>query len=373
MKKCLHVFFIAVSLGLLCSCGKQESPKTEIRAIQYMKIGELANKNLRKFSGVIYARDSSYVSFEDIGGKVKTVNVQIGEKVKKGQVLATLDTEKFELAVNDAEAELKKAEAQMTRSTSDYERERELFRKDASFQKKLDSMKFEHDSAVSNEKSAKAKVGLAIRNLRNTKLQAPFDGDVGERLVEPNQVIAVGHKIFRIDASGALEVHFDIPENLHKRVSVGMTGSVSFPGIKSSDAQCEISYLGTAAGNANSFPVKALLPNPPAGIKPGMTAEVSLHLPIENRQIPGLVIPLKALLPGKNVKSGYVFVYNPQTSTVKKVEVSGAGSQGNFGVVNGAIQPGDIIATAGVSFLTDGMKVKLYEPDKNETDASGEQ
>ncbi len=71
-----------------------------------------------------------------------------------------------------------------------------------------------------------------------------FPEQGGERLVEPNQVVNVGQKIFRIDAKGALEVHFDIPENLLKRVAVGMSGSVVFPGKQSPVAKCEISFLG---------------------------------------------------------------------------------------------------------------------------------
>jgi len=373
MRKISRIILICISLFLFCSCGRKEEPKQEIRSIQYMKIDELATGNLRKFSGVIYAKDFSYASFEDIGGKVRTVTAQIGEKVSKGQTIATLDTEKFELDINNAQADLKKAEAQVVKAKSDYEREQVLFKKDVSFQKKLDTAKFEFEASESNEKSAKAKLGLAERNMRNTELKAPYDGFVGERLVEPNQVVNIGQKIFRIDAEGALEVNFDIPENLLKRVTVGMSGSVMFPGKQSPVSKCEISFLGTAAGKANSFPVKAIVIDPSAEVKPGMTAEVSLNLPIENQEDPGFIVPVKAILPGKEPRTGYVFVYDPKSSTLRKSEIHAFGSQGNFGIVKGEIKPGDIIATAGISFLSDGMKVKLYEPDKNKMDASGEQ
>lgn len=373
MKEIRHAILICVSLLLFCSCGKKEEPKPEIRSIQYMKIDEQASGNLRKFSGVIYAKDSSFASFEDIGGKVKTVNVQIGEKITKGMILATLDTEKFMLDLKDSQAELKKAEAQVSKAVGDYDREQELFKKGASFQKKVDTVKYERDAAESNEKSAKAKLGLAERNLRNTELKAPYDGYVGERMVEPNQVVNVGQKIFRLDAEGALEVNFDVPENLLKRVTVGMSGAVMFPGMQSPVAKCEISFLGTAAGKANSFPVKAILVEQSAELKPGMTAEVSLNLPIENQEDPGFIVPVKAILPGKEPKTGYVFVYDPKSSALRKSEVHAFGSQGNFGIVKGEIKAGDIIATAGVSFLSDGMKVKLYEPGKGETGAPGGQ
>jgi RND family efflux transporter MFP subunit len=371
MSKSGSVAVLSLSLLLFCSCGKKEEPEPEIRAIQYLKIGELATGNLRNFPGVIHAKDSSLVSFEDIGGKVRTVNVQIGERVAKGQILAVLDTEKFTLDLNDAQAEVKKAEAQMAKAQSDYKREQELFTRGASFQKKLDAVKYELDAAESNEKSAKAKLGLAERNLKNTELKAPYDGHVGKRLVEPNQIVNVGQGILEIDAEGSLEVHFDIPENLRKRVSVGMTGPVMFPGMTSPVARYRISYFGTAAGTANSFPAKAILIDPSAEVKPGMTAEVLLTLPIEQSASAGLLVPIKAVLPGKERGAGYVFVYDPGTSTLRKTQVEGFGMQDNFGIVKGDIKPGDIIATAGVGLLVDGQKVKLYEPDREEAGSAG--
>ncbi|MGE4564251.1 MAG: efflux RND transporter periplasmic adaptor subunit [Victivallaceae bacterium] len=339
--------------------------------MQYARIGELATGNLRNFPGIIHARDSSLVSFEDIGGKVRTVNVQIGEKVTRGQVIATLDSEKFTLDLHDAQAELKKTDAQIVKAESDYRREKELFDRGASFAKKLDTIKYELEAATSNQRSAKARLGQAERNLKNTDLIAPYDGFVSERLVEPNQIVTVGQGVFKLDAEGMLEVHFDIPENLRKRIAVGMPAKVTFPGMPKLEAEAKITYFGTAAGTANSFPVKALLNGQASEIKPGMSAEVQLTLPLENPAEAGFLVPVKAILPGEGRGEGFVFVFDPRTSTVRKVRIDGMGMQNNFGIVRGDLRSGDLIATAGVGFLLDGQKVKLYQPVPDEAGNGG--
>ena len=197
--------------------------------------------------------------------------------------------------------------------------------------------------------------------MRNTELLAPYDGFIGARYIEPKQEVGKGQKIFRIDAMGKLEVQFDIPEGMRKRITLNDSGNVTFSGHPGLITKCSVSFLGTAANVGNAFPAKAQLVDPPETVKPGMTAEVSLILPVTD-QIAGFLVPTTAYLPGPDPKSGVVFVYDKTTSTVKKVDVKTGGSQGNLGIVTEGLKAGDIVAVAGVSFLKDGMKVKLYNP-----------
>jgi multidrug efflux pump subunit AcrA (membrane-fusion protein) len=92
-----------------------------------------------------------------------------------------------------------------------------------------------------------------------------------------------------------------------------------------------------------------------------MSAEVGLLLSREDEES-GYLIPVSALAPGDEKSRGYVFIFDPESSTVKKTPVrSPAGIQDNYVAVKEGVKPGDIIAVAGVSFLEDGQKVKLME------------
>lgn len=91
-----------------------------------------------------------------------------------------------------------------------------------------------------------------------------------------------------------------------------------------------------------------------------MTAEVVLVMNVD-KQIAGYLIPIQAILPAKGVGQGYAFVYDPQTSTVRKAPVKIFGVEQNLMIISEGLSAGDIIAVAGVSFLADGMKVKLLK------------
>ena len=75
----------------------------------------------------------------------------------------------------------------------------------------------------------------------------------------------------------------------------------------------------------------------------------------------GFIVPFQALLPAPEPDRGFAFVYDPQTSTVKKTAVSSRGSEDKEAIIYEGLAAGDIIAVAGVSFLADGMKVKLMK------------
>jgi multidrug efflux pump subunit AcrA (membrane-fusion protein) len=91
-----------------------------------------------------------------------------------------------------------------------------------------------------------------------------------------------------------------------------------------------------------------------------MTAEVNLTVKDENLR-PGYLVPLPAILPAPEENRGFVFVYDAGTSTVKKTPVSFRGTQQKKALVDEGLAAGDVIAIAGVSFLADGLEVKLMK------------
>jgi multidrug efflux pump subunit AcrA (membrane-fusion protein) len=91
-----------------------------------------------------------------------------------------------------------------------------------------------------------------------------------------------------------------------------------------------------------------------------MTAEANLSLKDENRTS-GYLVPMQAVLPSPEPDRGHAFVYDPGTSTVKKTPVRSRGTADKRVIIDEGLEAGDIIAVAGVSFLADGMEVKLLE------------
>ena len=347
------------SATLLVACGEEaEKPVEYIRAIKTFTVSEVASGQTRKYAATVQATNSSALSFQ-VAGNVQKVLVKAGDAVRKGQILAVLDKKPYELDVQAAQAELRKAEADRGQKRSELERQKALFAKVWIAKSRLEQHQSAYEAAVGQVNIATSKLSLARRDLANTELHAPFDGTISEKLVDPFTDVKAGQKLFEIDATGALEVAFDVPENTIARLSLGMPVVITFSTPNSCRCSGRITEIGSKAGTANAFPVKASLLDPPSSARSGMSAQVQVRLQNES-QTTGFFVPLAAIAPAPDQKQGrgFVFVYQPKSGTVKKVLVRGAGVQENMIAIVG-VKPGDIVAVAGVNFLADGQKVKL--------------
>ena len=355
----IKILFLAIIWVAVTACKEKIEIVEEVRALKTITVSELATGQIRKFSGIVMATDSSNLSFE-VSGKVETVNVDIGDRVRKGQILAVLDKEPYRLDVDAAQAELVTAKAKVVNTKEEYERQERVYQQGAGAKSKLDRAKYNYNAAQSQVEYQIAKLNLAKRNLRKTMLTSPYDGHIAWRSVDPHEEIMVGQKVFVIDAKGTLEVNLAVPETTIHRLHIGTSATVGFPTLPGYTVKGRISFIGSAAVKANAFPVKVELIEPHASINPGMTAEVSLLLK-DDSQTTGYLVPIQAILPAKEAGQGYVFVYDSNTSTVRKAPIRTLGTERNMTIVSDGLSAGDIIAIAGVSFLDDGMKVKLME------------
>jgi RND family efflux transporter MFP subunit len=352
-------------VGLLCiafaltACKEKTEIVEVVRAIKTITVTEQAAEQIRKFSGVVAAVDSSGLSFQ-VAGQVETVEVDIGDHVTKGQVLAALDPEPYQLEVDAAQAELVKAKANVTNTKAEYDRQKRVFEQGAGAKSDLDAAEYNYKAAQSAVNVQISRLDLANRNLRKTKLLSPYDGAIAWRAVQPNEEVKVGQKVFEINAKGTMEVQLAVPESTIDQIHIDDPATIAFPTLPGESAQGRISFIGSAAVKAGAFPVKVELIDPNKNVKPGMTAEANLSIKDENQEV-GYLVPFQALLPAPEANRGYAFVYDPQTSTVKKTAVRARGTENKKAIVSEGLAAGDIIAVAGVSFLADGLQVKLLK------------
>ena len=356
LKRMIWLLCISVALA---ACKEKPEIIEVVRAIKTITVSEQASEQIRKFSGIVAAVDSSGLSFQ-VGGQVASVEVDIGDQVKKGQVLAILDPEPYQLDVDAVGAELVKARANVVNTKSEYDRQKRVFDQGAGAKSDLDTAEYNYRAARSAVDYQIARLDQANRNLRKTKLLSPYDGTIAWRSVNPNEEVKIGQKVFEINATGTMEVQLAVPETTIDRIHIDDPATISYPTLPGESAKGRISYIGSAAVKANAFPVKVELIDPDEKVKPGMTAEANLSIKDESQQ-PGYLVPLQALLPAPEANRGYAFVYDPQTSTVKKTAVRSRGTEDKKAIVYEGLAAGDIIAVAGVSFLADGLKVKLME------------
>jgi multidrug efflux system membrane fusion protein len=363
-----YILFLFVPLLLVNGCGKKEEPEEVIRSIKWIKVAETTAKQVRMISGTTKPVDQTALSFA-VAGTVEKVEVKLGEEVEKGQVLAELDRQPFVLAVKDAEAGLAKAQAIVVERRANYERYVALYESNNASKAELDEARASFDSAKSQVNAAQAQLGLARRDLRKTKLRSPFNGTISVKEIEPYMELPVGKAVFGLDGEeSGYEVSAAVPDSLLINLSVGDEAEVIFPTLNNRTVRGVITELGSRSRAASTYPVTVQLQEQYDDFRSGMSVEVAFEFipesetgePIET----GLAVPLAAILVGEG-KTQFVFIYDEQSSTVKKTQIKPLNLRENDVLVEpGTLKAGDIIATAGVQFLTDGQKVNLMKEEK---------
>jgi len=366
--------FLAFTLCLLVpmlaafGCGKEEKPPEVIRSIRWIKVVETTTMQVRMISGTTKPVDQTALSFA-VGGTVEKVEVRLGEQVKKGQVLAELDQLPFVLGVRDADAELSKTQAIVVERRANYERYVALYESNNASKAELDEARASFDSAKSQVKAAKAKLGLARRDLRKTRLIAPFNGTISVKEIEPFVEVPVGRAVFGLDGEeSGFEVSAAVPDLLLISLSLGDEADVVFPTLNNRRVRGVITELGSRSRTASTYPVTVQLQEQFPELRSGMSVEVAFEFMPQSETgeiiVTGLAVPIAAILMGAE-KATFVFIYDEKSSTVKKTQIKVLNLRENDVIVEPeTLKAGDILVTAGAQFLTDGQKVNLMKETK---------
>jgi RND family efflux transporter MFP subunit len=200
-------------------------------------------------------------------------------------------------------------------------------------------------------------------------LRAPFRGTISVREIDLAMKMTSGQTAFEMDSEeSGLRVEVQMPETLIARVRQGDQVEVTVPSIRDRELAdrrfpAVVSEVGTRAGAGNAFPVRADFLEPAPGLRPGMTAEVRFSISPRASgvvEFEGFMIPIAAALAEADNRFS-AFVFDPDTSTLQKRPIRTGGVSDNDVAVLEGLEEGDIIATAGVSFLHDGQQVTLVD------------
>ena len=366
-----YILILMMPLLFLSAC-KDEATVTEkpIKAVKTITISEGAKANSRQISGVVKTSGESILSFR-VGGRVGSVDVNIGDKVKKGQVLAKLEQKEYNLAVQSAKAELASAKADLLQKSDDLKRQQNLKKQDFVAQSAVDQAKAGFSAAKSSVDVASAKLKNAQNDLSDTILKAPFDGSIAKRSIEPFVEIAAGKEVFELQNEDGYKVEVLMPETLISDINQGDVVSVTFSTLSDTTIKGKISEIGAKAETGNAFPVKVELSEDVEGIRSGMTAQVSFNFG-ESKEASVYLIPVSALdvrVPkelGKTVKGqAPIFILNKEKGIVEKRMITIRDIRGNeFEAIDG-LNGGETVIVAGVPFLSEGQKVKQWKPTYN--------
>jgi len=277
-----------------------------------------------------------------ITGVVLAVLAEEGEYVEAGQVLARVETNRYQLEVEKAEAALKRLE-------TDYQRKKELFEKEL-----VSADDFER---VSSELQAQqAAYDLARLDLEYTNIRAPIAGYVSERLVRAGNLVKLHDPVYRVTSYDPLLAVLHVPERELRVLRNGLGVSMSldaWPGQTFSGEVIRISPV--IDPGTGTFRVTAKVMDHDGMLKPGLFGRVEILYDL-HQDVP--VIPRSAVITEDD--SSHVFVVDGQGEAIRRPVQLGYERAGLVEVVTG-VANGETVVTAGKGSLSDGVRVEVIE------------
>jgi RND family efflux transporter MFP subunit len=343
-----------------CSEKKQGASEQPVRGLRAYKVAAMAESRVRRFPSVLQPADVSSLSFE-IGGQLKAITLTVGQKVQLGDVLAEIDPRSLQTQVDQAGAGVQQAQAQLDNAEADFQRKDELLKRGVTTQAVFDQSRATLLSSRAQLDQARRQLDLANHNLERSRLLAPFAGTIARVEIKSFAQVAAGQPIATLYSDARFEMSFLAPSPTFQSLTVGQVVDVKIADMPKVLLKGEIKELGSKAEQVSAFPVVIRLDNSVPGLNAGMSVEVRIEEPLIGGGS-GFLVPLSVLVPdgGKVLQNtGTVFRYDEASSTVRKLTVTVGGVRDNRLAVTEGIAAGDILASAGVSYLSDGQKVKL--------------
>jgi RND family efflux transporter MFP subunit len=358
---------VIAAVGVLSGCNEKKAEQAEVvRPVKILTVAKADTTRALDYSGSVRARTEMNLGFR-INGKIIDRKVDIGEKVKPGDVLARIDSTDYELAVRRAQADLASAEKQVQTADLAHKRAQQLFDKNVSPKSQLEQADLTYDQAVSTRDSAKSALDEANNQVAYANLTSDMSGIVTTINADVGQVVGSGTPVITVAVDGEKEVQIAVPEMDIAQFKPGKQVKARFWSDNALDLDGKVREVsGSADAQSRTFAVRVSLPNDPRVLL-GMTA--TIEATAENTQ-PFVSIPLSAL----TQKDGQqiVWLVDSGASTVHSRSIKVADfSDDGVRVANG-LKAGDIVVTAGTQFMTEDMKVKLPAATSQQADADGD-
>jgi RND family efflux transporter MFP subunit len=362
----------ALALG---ACSKAEPPPEPVRAVKLLTVGVGALDTQLEYAGEVRARIESRLGFR-VAGKIVRREVELGQHVQAGQLLARLDASDYRLGADAARAQVAAATTQRDLAAADVRRYSQLkaqnFISGAELERREASLK----SAQATLDQAKAQLSSQSNQEAYAQLLADVPGVVTGIDAEPGQVVSAGSPVVRIAQDGPRDVVFVVPEDKRGDIRVGQKVNVRPWSAGMQPLQGQVREVAASADPVTrTYQVKVALPTADAAAVPPLGATVhALPEGMGPTGQPVVKLPTTALRQeGGGGQGTAVWVFDAASSTVKLQPVQLATADGYEAVIAAGLTPGMQVVAAGVHVLTPGQKVTVYQDRYDKTQQPAQQ
>ncbi len=342
--------FLMVLLGVAsCGDGAEQEREPAVRPVKLITLSPASDVQTSRYPAVVSAGQSADLSFQ-VGGFVAELAVANAQQVNEGDLIARLNQ-------SDYQSQLTSARSQFQNADEEYQRAVRLAEEDAIAKSVLEQRLTQRDVA-------RAQLDTAEKALEDTVLRAPFAGVVVQKPANEGDNLPAGQLVVSLMGHGALKATVDLParviaesQEVEDRGAIVILDAASDERIPAEFLEAILQADATSQTYEVTFTFE-----PPENIVvlPGMNATVELSSARRSDSTAAnrISVPLSAVVSDGATK--YVWVVDEDTMTVSRRGVTVADGIGDMAVVTEGLTIGDTIATAGASFLADGMQVRPW-------------
>jgi membrane fusion protein, multidrug efflux system len=346
-----------LAVVMLAACSKPEPAPEPVRAVRTRVVDGQTAVSTLEYAAEVKARTESRLSFR-VGGKLLARPVELGQSVRRGQLLGQLDVTDLGLGAEAAQAALRAAQVNLDQATADFKRFEGLqaqgFISAADLERRASTQK----AAQATFEQARAQAGVQGNQAQYSRLVADVAGVVTAVEAEPGAVLTSGAPVLKLAHDGPRDVVFQVPEDriAAVRALLGRAGALQVvlwgnAGEPLAATVREVSAAADPVGR--TFQVKADLGR--AEVRLGQTATVQLS-GAPRPDVPRLPLAAVSEAGGRSV----VWLLDAATMTVRQQPIEVAGAEGTQVLVSQGLKPGQEVVMAGVHVLTPGQKVTRY-------------
>lgn len=346
ISKLVGIILLMVTILPLIGCKSEEATEAmaslpEQTQVVTQPVKQVTTNNVIAVSGTLVADKTAPLSFL-VSGRVNQVVVEEGDKVTKGQLLATIESQ-------DYRNRLDMAEAAVLRAQDAYERYEPLYKEGAFTEKNIIALKANLSEAV-------AARNIARKAFKDTSLYSPITGIVGTKDIEIGQMVSAQSPAFTIVKTDLIYARVPVPETEIDQIDMGKSAHVSITALNSRTFEGKVSMIGAVADErTRTYPVKIELSNPDLLLRPGMIVQTDIKTdrPVTLLTTPGVAIVRDA----DNLT--YVFVADKESKTShRRRVVPGNAYQDEIAIRNG-LTADDMVVISGQHKLTDGTPITI--------------
>jgi RND family efflux transporter MFP subunit len=337
---------LAADLARLDAAIDSLDPNKKLPLVESITIKDTAFTHYIEIQGNVDTKQNIII-YPEMSGVLQQLNVKAGQRVSKGQVLATIDD-------GGIGSQVAQAKAQLSLAQTTYDRQKRLWD-----QKIGSEMQFLE--AKTNLESQQKVVSQLQSQQEKTIIKAPFSGTIDEVMTERGKVVSPGQDLFRIVSLTDMYVSATVPESYLEQVKLGADVSVYLQSIGKT-YKGKVRQVGNFINpNNRSFGIEVALPNPENLLRPNQVAILKIE-DYTNKN--SLLVPENIIQQRGN---GRLVVYTVENKEGKKElvavenEVKTGYTSGAYVEIKSGLKEGDKVITEGAKAVEDGTEVKVIK------------